>query len=223
MALLTILRAVTAERIMAKTKPNQKISLDKLQATVGELERLEEKPKEEKVLKLLRSVLEEKAGWNEVVRSGAITGLSQLKTSQAALDLILEYTGLGIPQPLRLSAIRALGTVSSGQTSVNLERILERLAELSREAFFLTQVSVVIALGQMETPKAIGILRSLADQTPDGRVRRMAEESLQRVQKNIGADQAVKQLREDLDQLKQVNQELMSRLESLEAKSNSAG
>ena len=184
---------------------------------------LDAKPKSEKVLKLLKSVLEEKAGWNEVVRSGAIAGLSQLKTSQAALELILEYTRLGVPQALRLSAVRALGTVSSGQLSVNLERILERLAELSREAFFLTQVSVVIALGQMETRKAIGILRSLADQTPDGRVRRMAEEALQRVQKNVGAEQAVKQLREDLDQLKQVNQELMSRLESLEAKSHNAG
>ncbi|MBD0301059.1 MAG: M1 family metallopeptidase, partial [Tolypothrix sp. T3-bin4] len=36
---------------------------------------LDDKPKEEKVLKLLKSVLSEKAGWNEVVRSGAIAGL----------------------------------------------------------------------------------------------------------------------------------------------------
>jgi len=41
----------------------------------------------------------------------------------------------------------------------------------------------------METPKAIGILNSLADQTPDGR--RMVEEAMQRVQKNSGNDQAV--------------------------------
>ena len=181
---------------------------------------LDEKPKEDKkVLKLLKSVLEERAGWNEVVRSGAIAGLSQLKTSEAALDLILEYTRLGIPQALRLSAIRALGTISVGLTPVNLERLLERLEELSRETFFLTQVAVVAALGQMETPKAIGILSSLADQTPDGRVRRMAEEAMQRVQKNAGTDQAVKQLREELDQLKKANQELKSRLENLEAKS----
>jgi aminopeptidase N len=179
----------------------------------------EEKPKEEKVLKLLKSVLEERSGWNEVVRSGAIAGLSQMKTSEAALDLILEYSRLGVPQALRLAAIRALGTISTGQTSVNLEQILERLAELSRETFFLTQVSVVAALGQMETPKAIGILQALAEQTPDGRVRRMAEEAVQRVQKNSGSDQAVKQLREELDQLKKANQELKSRLENLEAKS----
>jgi PBS lyase HEAT-like repeat. len=163
-------------------------------------------------------VLKERQGWNEVVRAGAIAALSQMKTSENALNLILEYTEPGIPQPLRLAAIRALGTVSTGQTPVNLERILDRLTELSRESFFLTQVSVVNALGQMETPKAIGILQSLADETPDGRVRRIAEEAVQRVQRNVGTDKAVKQLREELDQLKKENQELKSRLENLEAK-----
>ncbi|MFH7027655.1 MAG: M1 family aminopeptidase [Heteroscytonema crispum UTEX LB 1556] len=180
---------------------------------------LEEKPKEDKVLKLLKSVLEEKAGWNEVVRSGAVAGLAELKTSESALNLILEYTKLGIPQPLRLSAIRALGKISVGQTPANLERILERLSELARETFFLTQVAVALALGQMETPKAIAILRSLAGQTPDGRVRRYAEEQISHVQKSVGTEGAVRQLREELDQLKQQNQELKSRLENLEAKS----
>jgi aminopeptidase N len=181
---------------------------------------VDEKPKEEKVVKLLKSVLEQRSGWNEVVRAGAIAGLSQMKTSDAALDLILEYTKLGVPQALRLSAIRALGTISTGLSTVNLERVLQQLEELSRESFFLTQVSVVSALGQMETPKAIGILQSLANQTPDGRVRRMAEEAVSRVQSTVGTDQGVKQLREELDALKQQNQELRSRLENLEAKSS---
>ncbi len=180
---------------------------------------LEEKPKEDKVLKLLKGVLEEKAGWNEVVRSGAIAGLAEFKTSEAALNLLLEYTKLGVPQPLRLATIRALGKISVGQSPVNLERILEKLTELAKESFFLTQVAVAAALGQMETPKAVGILRSLAEQTADGRVRRSAEEEISKVQKNIGSEKTLLQLREDFDQLKQQNQELRSRLENLEAKS----
>jgi aminopeptidase N len=175
--------------------------------------------KEDKTLKLLKSVLKERQGWNEVVRAGAIAALSQMKTSETALDMILEYTALGVPQALRLSAIRALGPISTGQTNVGLERILNQLKELSRESFFLTQVAVVNALSQMETPKAIAVLHSLADQTPDGRVRRIAEEAIQQVQKQIGSDKAIKQLRQELDQLKQENQELKSRLEALEAKS----
>lgn len=173
---------------------------------------------EDEVLQLLTHILRERAGWNEVVRSGAIAGLSQIKSSGVALEVILEYTTPGIPQPLRLTAIRALGTISTGQTPNNTEWILEQLEELSAESFFLTQVAVAAALGQMETAKAIGVLRSLSDQTPDGRVRRIADEAIQKVQKNIGADQAVKQLREELDQLKKENQELKSRMENLEAK-----
>ncbi|MEH2057645.1 MAG: M1 family metallopeptidase [Nostoc sp.] len=180
---------------------------------------LEEKPKEDKVLKQLKSVLEEKAGWNEVVRSGAVAGLAEFKTSEAALNLLIEYTKLGVPQPLRLATIRALGKISVGQSPANLERILEKLTELAKETFFLTQVAVATALGQMETPKAVGILRSLIDQTADGRVRRYAEEEISKVQNNIGSEKNLRQLREDFDQLKQQNQELRSRLENLEAKS----
>ncbi|MEH1842047.1 MAG: M1 family metallopeptidase [Nostoc sp.] len=180
---------------------------------------LEEKPKEDKVLKLLKSILEEKAGWNEVVRSGAVAGLAEFKTSEAALNLLIEYTKLGVPQPLRLATIRALGKISVGQSPVNLERILEKLTELAKETFFLTQVAVASALGQMETPKAVRILQSLVEQTADGRVRRYAEEEISKVQKNIGSEKTLGQLREDFDQLKQQNQELRSRLENLEAKS----
>ncbi len=178
-----------------------------------------DKPTEEKVLKLLTTVLEKKAGWNEVVRSGAIGGLAKFKTSEAALNMILEYTKLGVPQPLRLSSIRALGSISVGQTTANVERILEHLKQLANEEFFLTQVAVVTALGEMKTPKALGILQSLAEQTTDGRVRRHADEKIAKVQKNIGSEETLRQLREELDELKQQNQELKSRLENLEAKS----
>lgn len=180
------------------------------------------KPKEAKVIKLFKSVLKDRAGWNEVVRSGAIGALSQMKTSTAALDLILTYTEAGTPQPLRLAAIRALGSISTGQSPEQLQRILDRLSVLVGESFFLTQVAVSTALGQMETPKAIALLKTLANQTPDGRVRRMAEESIKKVQAQVKSNQALTSLQEDVQQLQQANQELKSRLADLEAKSNSS-
>ncbi|MEM6450756.1 MAG: M1 family metallopeptidase [Cyanobacteria bacterium P01_D01_bin.105] len=176
------------------------------------------KEKEKKTLKLLDTVLKERAGWNEVVRSGAISGLAQFKTSAAALDLLLPYTDLGVSQPLRLTAIRALGAISLGQEKLAIERILERLEALSREAFFLTQVATVGALGQMEVRGAVKILRQLAEHSPDGRVKRRADEAAQRVQKKIGADKALADMQQALDDVKKTNKELKSRLENLEAK-----
>ncbi len=178
------------------------------------------KEKQQDAIDLLQNILNTRAGWNEVVRNGAIGGLSKMTTSATAVDIILKYTKAGTPQALRLAAIRALGAVSTGQTPEKLAEILEQLESLSAESFFLTQVAVSTALGQMETPKAIGILQNLAAQTPDGRVKRRAEEAVNKVQKNIGSDKAVKELREEIDQLKKDNQDLKSRLESLEAKNN---
>jgi aminopeptidase N len=183
---------------------------------------LTSKSQQTQVIKLLKSVLNERGGWNEVVRSGAITALSHLKTSETAVDLILAYTKAGIPQPLRLTAIRALGSLSTGQSPAQLERILERLSILVGEPFFLTQVAVSSALGQMETPKAIGLLTNLVNQTPDGRVRRLAEESIKKVQSALESNQALKSLQEELQQLQQTNQDLKSRVEELEAKSRFA-
>ncbi|WP_373543187.1 M1 family aminopeptidase [Chamaesiphon sp.] len=177
------------------------------------------KDKQEEVINLLTEVLNTRAGWNEVVRAGAIGGLSKMTDSPTALNTILEYVKLGVPQPLRLPSIRALGAISNGQSDANLTVIVEKLAELSRESFFLTQVSVVSALSQMATVKAIGVLQGLANQSPDGRVKRIADEGVQKVQKKIGTDGAVKQLREELEEVKKTNQELKGRLENLEAKS----
>lgn len=179
-----------------------------------------EKPKPDKAIARLQEVLETKAGWNEVVRLGAIAGLSQFKTSERALNLILQYTEPEIPQALRLGAIRALGMVSSGQTPANIERILTRLQQLAAEDFFLTQRSVVVALKSMDAPGAIAILQAIAEQTADGRIVRVAEEAVVAVQKKIGSDKAVTELRRELETMKKLNRELLSRLEALEAKSS---
>ncbi|MFQ4136411.1 M1 family aminopeptidase [Nodosilinea sp. PGN35] len=179
---------------------------------------LEGKAKDRPTLALLESILKERQGWNETVRSGAIAALSQFKASEKALELLLKYTEPGVPQALRLAAIRSLGSISKAQSKPNVERILDRLETIAHESFFLTQVSAVAGLSAIETGRAIGILQSLADHTPDGRVRRRAQEAVQQVQKAIGKDKAVEKLRQELDDLKKSNQELKSRLETLEAK-----
>ncbi|MBD2177181.1 M1 family metallopeptidase [Pseudanabaena sp. FACHB-1998] len=175
-----------------------------------------------KVVKLLQTVLKERSGWNEVVRSGAIAGLAKIKDSDEALETVIKYTEPDVPQPLRLAAIRALGAMGKSQTKPKTEQILNRLQIIAQETFFLTQMSVVAALGQVDSAGAIGVLRSLSDSTPDGRVRRVADEAIQRVQKAIGKDAGLKQLREELDQLRKDNQSLKSRLEAIEAKSKTS-
>jgi aminopeptidase N len=63
-------------------------------------------------------------------------------------------------------------------------------------------------------------LQEIADQSPDGRVKRRAEEAIQKVQKAIGKDAGLKELRDELEQLKKDNQKLKSRLAAIEAKTS---
>lgn len=174
--------------------------------------------KQTEVIEILRQILIEKSGWNEIIRSGAITGLSNLKTSPEAADLIIEYTALGVPQPLRLAAIRALGSVASGQKPEKLAVIFDTFELILRDTFFLTQMALITALSQIENSKAIAILSTLAETSPDGRVKQRAEEAINKVREKLGGDNALKELRKDLDKLKQENQELKTRLAKLEAK-----
>lgn len=173
--------------------------------------------KEEEVIGIYKQILAEKSGWNETIRVAAISGLSKLKNSVQALEIITKYTTIGTPQPLRLEAIRSLGSISSGQKAEQIDTILDTLANLATETFFLTQVAVITALKQIESPKVLGILEQLVSQTADGRARRMAEEAISKVQKSIGSEKAIDNLKKELDQLKKDNQDLQSRLAKLEA------
>lgn len=174
--------------------------------------------KQEEVIAIYEEILEQKSGWNEVIRSGAINGLSKLKTSEKAADLIAKYTELGIPQPLRLAAIRSLGAVAKGQKADKLAVILEKFESILTDTFYLTQMALIGGLSQIEDSQAISLLSTLADSTPDGRVKRRADEAINKMRGKLKSEENLKDLREEIDKLKQENQDLKSRLAKLEAK-----
>ncbi|HEY9888956.1 MAG TPA: M1 family metallopeptidase [Candidatus Obscuribacterales bacterium] len=175
-------------------------------------------PPETATLAVLEEVLQTRAGWNEVVRVGALAGVSQFNTSPAALAVILQYAEPTVPTMLRLGAIRALGAVSTGQSAPDVQRLLERLAAIAHEPQFTTQMTAIAALGTMQVVGAVTVLQDIVDHIDDGRVRRRAEEAIAKVQKAVKKDQAIAQLQQDLEELKKSNQDLKNRLEALEAK-----
>jgi len=172
------------------------------------------------IVNLLGSVLESRPSWNETLRSAAIRSLSQLPDRPETLTWILNYTVPGVPQPLRHTAIRALGPLSLHLDNPQVHRILEHLEHLGTEPFFLTQMAVIGALQAMEVPQAVNLLTSLMDRSQDGRSKRSAEEAIARVQKRLSNKQAIKTLQDELQQMKQTHQDLLSRLEALEAKTS---
>ena len=71
----------------------------------------------------------------------------------------------------------------------------------------------------MDTSGAIVILQGIAEQATDGRIVWVAEDAME---KNLGMDKAMMGLRQQLDKTKKLNQELLSSLEALGAKSGNS-
>jgi aminopeptidase N len=187
-------------------------------ATLGKLLGQDpQRPDPQPLLDVLDQIMATRAGWNEVSRAGVIQAWGFLRTCSAALDKLIAHTQAGIPMPLRLAAIRALGTYASDYDN---PRVLETLRALTQESNFQVRLALISALGSLSTAKAIPILESL--QGADGRLHRAASEAMQRVQSRLGSDQSLQGLQQELATLKQKNQELLSRLEALEAKNQAS-
>ncbi len=173
------------------------------------------KTKHEDAFKVLKKILEKQDSWNEVVRAAAVDGLAELKDNDKARDLLISKTALGTAQPLRLAAIRALGRLGEGQDD---PKILNCLADMAKEGFFLTRLATISALKSLQSPKALALLQQIASNDPDGRVERTALEAIESLRASVSQSGEVKKLREAMEELQKNNQELKSRLDILEAK-----
>ncbi|MBF2055885.1 MAG: M1 family metallopeptidase [Cyanobacterium sp. T60_A2020_053] len=204
-------------KIAQEGDPSYYIEADAI-ASLGSLVTGTLSNKQNEVIELLKDILKTRTGLNEIVRGGALNALSKLTTSSEAAHLIAEYTQLGIPQPLRLTAIRCLGAVAKGQKPEQLTLILEQFEEIMKDTFFLTQMALISGLSQIENSQAIDLLSTLAESSPDGRVVRRAEEAINQVRGKLGKDKNLEDLRQKVEKLQEENQDLKSRLGKLEAK-----
>jgi len=170
------------------------------------------------LLDLFQNILENGDGWNQVVRNGAILGLTNLPLETRALDLLIKYTKNGTHDQLRRGAIRGLGVISKGLEANQLNQVVNILDEISKENNYFCEISISMACASIKSPRVLGILENIKNQSTDDRSSRLAEETITTVRKNLGLDKSIQGLNEEFDKLKKSNQELKSRLELLEAK-----
>jgi aminopeptidase N len=163
----------------------------------------------------LARLLEERDSWNEMVRAAAVAALAQLRDDKEAIDLILARTRRGVVPALRLAAIRALGPAGEGGDN---RAILDALDQLAGETQFSTRMAVVAALSALKAPQALPILGRIAEEDPDGRVRRAAREATEKTREAVAQDREIRSLREAVETLQQENRDLKSRLALLEAR-----
>jgi aminopeptidase N len=159
--------------------------------------------------------------WNEVIRMGVFAGLGALG-DQRCVETLTNWLDLSKPQDARMFAangLRILATTRRIEGEAQVRAVDALIAALD-DPWELAVFQAVAALAAWGDQRAIPALRRLVDRSPDERVVRGARTAIRTLQQGRAAGDETRQLRKDLEELRQRNRELTGRLEALEAQSS---
>src|SRR4029079_8541655 len=150
----------------------------------------------------------DRPSWADVVRSGAIDGLANLR-DERAVPHVVARTRYGVPTRGRRAAIMALPKLASDR------KARETLEDLLDSADPYLRVDVVRARAELGDAKPRGALHRQLDRDLDGRVRRRIREIL----RDLGGagKRDSDRWKDELEALRAEHAELKTRLGKLEA------
>lgn len=162
--------------------------------------------------KLLHQLLK-RSSWADVIRAGALTGLSN-EASEETAALLLEWSQYGRPLRARRAALAALSQIAEGnKIRLALEEMLSDRDPHIRQAV----LSTLGAMGDAKSQEAISLL---LERELDGGVKSRAAQVLKSLAKD--SNTGVKSLKEENLKLRQDVQALGRRLSKLEQQSNAS-
>ncbi len=169
------------------------------------------KTRSKKAYALLVKALD-KNSYNEVIRRGAMHGLGDLG-DERAIPVLLGWTEYGKPTFAREAATDALGRLGQGNKVVR-----KRIIELLDDKNLYARLAAVDALEALHDQEALPALTRLAAQDVDGRLKGAAAKAVRAIGEYLEKPAEIKQLRNEIETLRENNKTLLDRLERLEAK-----
>jgi aminopeptidase N len=148
--------------------------------------------------------------FQNIVAQGAITGLKEFAGEKEIADFLVEKSRYGNYHRIREAATFALGKFADSHA------VVDHLKSLLTDRWFRVRSSACRALADAELTKAIPDLARVAEQDPDHRVRRVAEECINIIKEATRKPKEVAQMREELDRVKSKNLELLQKVDRLE-------
>ncbi|HEY7849414.1 MAG TPA: M1 family aminopeptidase [Ktedonobacterales bacterium] len=168
----------------------------------------------------------ETPSWIETIRGGVFAGLGELGDPRAVEPLATWESDRTKPLDARAGAAGGLRILAAtrrvDQPEARTRAVEALIVALSdpAERASLMACGAVAAWGE---PRAIPALQRLVTGSPDERVVRTAREAIAEIQRGDSARDEARQLRADLDTLREDNRKLRERLDALEAlKANGA-
>jgi aminopeptidase N len=158
----------------------------------------------------------------EVLRSAALRGLGTLGGAEV-VPLLIEWTRPTKPRLARPSAIQALAAATrrSPLDEQTTNSIVTALAECLEDSGSRVRGAALQALGDLADPakarSTLPALRALAANEPEFRLRDAAERTIKTIESGKPADVQFADLRKELKEARDVNEELTERVKKLEA------
>lgn len=152
-----------------------------------------------------------KDSFNEVIRAGVFEGFSQLR-DERAIAICKEWTQYGKPSQARQAAVVALGKLGEGKREIG-----EFLIDFLRDSDFRVRLQTLTALRELKDERTIPALGKFAEQSLDGREKRLSREIILKLKEGQNRSEEIKKLREDLEKFSQENRQLRDRLDRLES------
>ena len=166
-------------------------------------------------LRTIRAALR-KPSVEEVIRDRALRGLADLR-DPAGIDLALQWTRWGRPQPARVAAVAALAQLIKADVApARKSAVVERLCDLLKDRWLRVRLAAIAGLRTIGDARAIAPLETSITAELDGRGIRAAREALAAL-RGGGDKREITQLRDDLEELRQANALLRGRLDHIEA------
>jgi aminopeptidase N len=156
----------------------------------------------------------ERDSFNDVIRCGAIEGLSHAR-GRRAYDLLSAHIGGEHSTLVRVAAIAGLGVLGRDDSELRPD-VLRTLIRLRSEEGLRLQLATVTALQQVGGSEAIAAIDGMPTDGVDGRVKRRVREARRQVRRTLDHTGAFGQLRDEMDSMRVANRALRSRLDRLE-------
>ncbi len=162
----------------------------------------------------------DRPSWNEVIRSGIFGGLAALG-DPAVAPVLAEWTGSTRPIQARSAAAGALGALAGDHrldSGPARQQMVEALLAALDDPWLPVRRAAARSLAAMHETSALGKLDERASREVDGTVIRSMRLAAKAIREGKAPNDEVRQLRTDLDEMKEENRTLRQRLEALEAR-----
>lgn len=139
---------------------------------------------------------------------GVLRGLAELG-GEESLKILMKYAADDRQTPVRAAAVASLGRFPGRKD------VLETLRYLSRDPNYRVRQGVIAACRELMSSEVVGILEDMAQNDVYEMNRRAARDAAEKVRRSLERGVEYKELREELERIKEENRRLVERVSIL--------